>query len=85
MGIDARLKRLEQAASKIPPRRDEPTVTVTLPDEWWAAEYQGLNTVTVEYMARVEEIYGEEARERGESPLVTYLRHAATAGGAARR
>lgn len=77
MGIVRRIGKLEQAARQIPMHSDEPMVKVEPPDEWWAAAFQDLFTVPVSYMAQVEKIYGDEARLRGESPLVTYLRTAA--------
>ena len=80
MSIKTRLAALEDRFDLTRARDDEPTVTVELPNEWWAEEYKSLSVVPISALANIEKIYGAEARLRNESPLVTMLRYAAHGG-----
>ena len=82
MSLKSRVEKLERARgiNRMPQPNNEPTVTLELPKERWAEQYSGLRTVPASYLADLEKIYGAEARTRGESAVVTYLRYAAWAG-----
>ena len=70
--IDRRAKYLDRALP-------EPRVLVTLPDEEIFAPYAGLR-ISLSALASIERIYGSEAAQRGEEPIVTMVREAAHSG-----
>ena len=59
-------------------QQDGPMVPVELPSEPWAEGYRGME-VPAFVMSNIEKVYGAEATNRGESPIVTMLRYAANA------
>lgn len=78
IAIDRRTRYLERA---LPPATRKPGefISVALPAESWASPYQGMS-IPVSVLPNLEKIYGAEAARLNESPVVTMIRYAATAG-----
>jgi hypothetical protein len=72
--IDRRTKYLDAALGKGTPA----VVSFVLPNEPWADQFRGLGScVPANVMPNLSRLYGTEAADRGESPVVTMLRNAA--------
>lgn len=80
IAIDRRTRYLDRVFPRSITRSPEPMVSVDLPPEPWAAQYRGIR-IPASQLAKIEKIYGAEAELRDESPLVTMMRYAGTAGG----
>ncbi len=81
IGIDRRTKYLDRAFPAPPERPHGPLLLVEWPAEEIFEPYKALR-VHSSVLPNLEKIYGEESRARGESPVVTMCRYAATAGSA---
>ncbi len=75
--IDRRMKYLDSALGGTP--QAATVVSFTLPEEPWAEQFRGLGScVPAQVMPNLSKLYGPEAAVRGESPIVTMLRKAAS-------
>ncbi len=80
MAIDRRVRYLDKAFPKGMIHSRGAIIAIELPAEPWADRYRVISSIPAFLMPSIEKIYGAEAEQRGESPIVTMIRCAANAG-----